>query len=191
MGTFVTISMSDRDARDYLPVVGQALDEFRIVDRLMSTFKPDSDVARVNRCAGDRSMEVDSRVCDVVAAAIQMGDMSGGIFDMTILPLLKAYGFRDDSPRRPDPRELADARSVIGYRQVFVDRQRSEIGIESRRAQIDVRGIAKGYAVDRAADVLRSHGIRRAVIDAGGDIFALGTPAEGDGWAIGIQHPLY
>ncbi|UCC30230.1 MAG: FAD:protein FMN transferase, partial [Phycisphaerales bacterium] len=149
------------------------------------------DVARVNRCAGDRSLKVSARVYDVVAAAIQMGDISGGIFDMTILPLLKAYGFRDDSPRRLDPQELADARSTVDYRQVFVDKQRCEIGIESPRAQIDLGGIAKGYAVDRAAEVLRSHGIRRAVIDAGGDMFALGTPADSDGWPIGIQHPLY
>ncbi|MHC4696719.1 MAG: FAD:protein FMN transferase [Planctomycetota bacterium] len=190
MGTFVTVSMYHEDTPECLPIVDRALDEFRVAEALMSTFKPDSDVARVNRCAGERSQVVGTQVCEVVAAAIRMGDRSRGIFDVTILPLLKAYGFRDDSPRIPDPDELTEILSMVDYRQLSVDRHRHEIGVASPHAQIDLGGIAKGYAVDRAAQVLRSHGIQRAVIDAGGDIFALGSPKEHDGWPIGIQHPL-
>lgn len=191
MGTFVTISMSEKDAHECLPAINQALAEFRTVETLMSTFDPGSEIASVNRCAGERSVRVDARICEVVDAAKQMAARSDGLFDLTVLPLLKAYGFRDESPRVPDPGELAEARSRVDYRRVFVDRRACEVGIESRHTSIDLGGIAKGYAVDRAVDILRSNGVRNAVIDAGGDILAMGAPAETDGWEIGIQHPLH
>ncbi len=190
MGTFVNLTLDDDDAREHPLAIDRALGECRAVDTLMSSFKPDSHIARVNRCAGERSLEVDTRVCDVVAAAIDMGHRTGGIFDVTVLPLLRAYGFRDNTPRVPDPEKLATLLETVDYRRLIVDVPRCEIGIETRRAQIDLGGIAKGYAVDRAAGVLRSHGITRAVIEAGGDIFALGSPPDADGWPIGIQHPL-
>jgi len=190
MGTFVTITVHTEDLHRCPAAVDQALEEFRIVDALMSTFKPESDVSAVNRCAGGRSMEVDQKVCDVVAAAIAMGDRSGGLFDITVLPLLSAYGFRGKSPVLPDPDGLSEALSLVDYRQVSVDKRRKKVGIATRHAQIDLGGIAKGYAVDCAADVLRSHGVRRGVIDAGGDILALGAPLHAEGWTIGIQHPF-
>lgn len=191
MGTFVTISVPDEDACRVLPAIERAFEEFRCVDALMSTFDPASQLASVNRRAGERSVRVDARVCEVVAAAVQMGERSGGIFDVTVLPLLRSYGFRDGPSRVPRPEELAEVLSTVDYRRVFVDRRTCEIGIESRHAGIDLGGIAKGYAVDRAAEALRASGVEKAVIDAGGDIFALGAPAGRSGWSIGIQHPLH
>jgi len=191
MGTFITISVYDQKKKDYQPIVEQAFNELRTVDILMSTFNEKSEISRVNRYAGFESLEVDPRVCEVVEAAKTMGEKSNGIFDLTILPLLKSYGFRDNHPRIPDPEIMEKVLSLVDYRQVFVDIENHLIGLQSSGAEIDLGGIAKGYAVDRAANILRSYGIQKAIINAGGDIFTLGTPRDNNGWLIGVQHPLY
>ncbi len=148
----------------------------------------------VSRYAGSKNLTVDPLVCEVVEAAKLMGDRSDGVFDITILPLLKAYGFRNNRSnltRIPEPEQVAELLSKINYRQIFVDNEKQLIGLESSGAQIDLGGIAKGYAVDRAVYILRSHGIQKAIINAGGDIFAIGAPNGEEGWHIGIQHPQY
>jgi len=191
MGTFITVSVYDKKEEDYNHIIERAFDEFRSVDNLMSTFKEESDVSRINRYGGINRLKVDPMVCEVVETAKTIGDRSSGIFDFTILPLLRAYGFRDNHPRTPEPEVLEEALSLVDYRKVSVDKENNVIGLETTGSQIDLGGIAKGYAVDRAANILRSHGVQKAVINAGGDIFAIGAPDEKEGWLIGIQHPLY
>lgn len=191
MGTFVSIAIYDHRDLECGPIMEQALEEFRAVNRLMSTFNSNSLISLVNRNAGIESVSVDSRIYEVVTAAKKMGEKSKGIFDPTILPLLKAYGFRDKNPHLPDEKTLEKVLSLVDYNKIHLNKEKNEIGLETAGSEIDLGGIAKGYAVDRAVEVLRFHGVRKAVVNAGGDIYALGSPKEDEGWLIGIQHPFY
>lgn len=189
MGSFVDISIYDQKVKHLSYIMAKAEEEMMAVHRLMSSFTEKSDLAKINRAAGHDSVVVDPRLCEVMASAKEMGERTGGMFDPTVLPLLKLYGLRDDQPRIPDARTLEKSLPLVDYRKIDVNMASSRVGLEKLGAAADLGGIAVGYAVDRAVAVLKAHGIQRAVINAGGEIFALGAPKDQEGWQIGIQHP--
>ena len=197
MGTFVSIAVHDHNGECYSEAVDEALAEVRAVDALMSTFRPESEISSVNRAAGRESVRIDPRVAEVLRAARRMGEHSDGTFDVTVLPLLRTFGLRGgtpgEEPRRPSLRELRIARAQVDYRAIDVDPARPVAGLELSGAEVDLGGIAKGYAVDRAAEVLHARGVRQAVINAGGDLRVTGAPGRGDddGWRVGVQDPLH
>ena len=191
MGTFVTISVYDTKKEDHPFIVNRAFDEIHLVEELMSSFTTDSDVTLINRRADNDAVQVSPMVCEVVSAAHSVSERSSGAFDITVLPLLRVFGFRGNNPHIPGEKELETARRLVNYRNVFVHTANNTIGLKTAGQQIDLGGIGKGYAVDRAVNVLKSHGIERAIINAGGDIYALGAPKNDEGWKIGIQHPYF
>lgn len=190
MGTLVNISVFDVPEKVAQEAVRRAFAEIRDVDRLMTTFDPGSQLSAVNRVAGNELLPVDPRLSEVLAASLDFSRHSNGLFDVTTLPLLEAWGFREDpdSAHRPDDKKLAFALEKVGYR--HVELQKGQVGLARRGAEIDLGGIAKGYAVDRAIAALVRFGVQRAIVEAGGDLFALGSPEDSDGWNIGLKHPL-
>ena len=189
MGSFVDISIYDQQTKHLPYIMAKAEEEIMAVDRLMSSFTDRSDLAKINRAAGIDRVVVDSRLCEVMASAKEIAGRTAGIFDPTVLPLLKLYGLRDNSPRIPDHKSLEQVLALVDYRKIDVNPTGCRIGLEKKGAAADLGGIAVGYAVDRAVAALKAHGIQRAVINAGGEIYALGTPKDREGWQIGIQHP--
>ncbi|MBN1547228.1 MAG: FAD:protein FMN transferase [Syntrophaceae bacterium] len=189
MGSFVDIAIYDHNVKHLPAIMEKAEAEIFAVDRLMSSFSEKSDLARINRAAGNDSVTVDARLCEVMAAAQEMGQRTSGVFDPTVLPLLKLYGLRDNHPRIPDARSLESTLALVDYRQIDVNKAKNRIGLIKQGAAADVGGIAVGYAVDRVVAVLKANGVERAVVNAGGEIYALGKPKGQEGWQIGIQHP--
>lgn len=189
MGSFVDIAIYDQKVKHLPFIMAKAEEEIQAVDRLMSCFTEKSDLAKINRAAGHDSVVVDPRLCEVMASAKEMGERTAGVFDPTVLPLMKLYGLMDDNPRMPDALTLERTLHLIDYRQVDVNLAANRVGLEKLGAAADLGGIAVGYAVDRAVAVLKAHGIERAVINAGGEVYALGAPRGQEGWQIGIQHP--
>ena len=189
MGSFVDISIYDQQMKHLPYIMAKAEEEILAVDRLMSSFTEQSDLAKVNRAAGYDRVAVDPRLCEVMASAKEIARRTDGVFDPTVLPLLKLYGLRDNAPRIPEHRRIEQALALVDYRKIDVDPVKHQIGLEKQGASADLGGIAVGYAVDRVVAVLKAHGIQRAVINAGGEIYALGTPKDQEGWQIGIQHP--
>jgi len=191
MGSFVDIAIYDRNATHLPAVMAKAEAEIYAVDRLMSSFTESSDLAKINRAAGQDRVVVDPRLCEVMAAAQDMGRRTAGVFDPTVLPLLKLYGLRANHPRIPDVKSMERTLTLVDYRQIDVSRTGNRVGLAKQGAAADLGGIAVGYAVDRVVAVLKAHGIERAVINAGGEVYAMGKPAGQEGWQIGIQHPRF
>lgn len=190
MGSFVDIAIYDRNVKQLPAIMAKAESEIYAVDRLMSSFTDKSDLAKINRAAGQDSVVVDARLCEVMAAAQDMGRRTGGVFDPTVLPLLRLYGLQDNQPRIPDAKSVERTLALVDYRQIDVSRAGNRVGLAKQGASADLGGIAVGYAVDRVVAVLKAHGIERAVINAGGEVYAMGRPEGQEGWQIGIQHPL-
>jgi thiamine biosynthesis lipoprotein len=164
--------------------VEAAMGEIHAVDRLMAVQRPDSDVSRANRGAATRPVSVDHRVVEVLRASRHMSDLTDGAFDVTVLPTVRAWGFLDGRPRRP-----STAPRPAGYRRVRVDEARDEIAFDGDDVGIDLGGIAKGYALDRARSALLRRGVRCAYLDLGGNVATLGTAPDGRPWRFGIRHP--
>jgi FAD:protein FMN transferase len=177
---------------DRLPrVLDEAFDEVDRIDRLMSHYRPESPLSRVNRDAGRHPVAVEPELFDFIVDAMRYHHDSGGAFDITVGPLMRAWGFFRGEGRVPSDHELAEARRHVGGAHVRLDGASKTIAFDASGVQLDLGGIAKGYAVDRVAALLRRRQIAAALISAGGStIYGLGTPPGRDGWEVMIQDPI-
>jgi thiamine biosynthesis lipoprotein len=188
MGTLAEIAVVGGDERTMQAAIGAAFEELRRVDRLMSHFRADSDVGRANLGAFREAVSVSADTAFVLAESLRWAETTDGGFD----PCLgRAIGLWNVGHRVVPP-PMRDVRAVAGrrlYRALDLDRARSLARLHDRDARIDLGGIAKGYGVDRAVDVLRAHGVEHALVSAGGDLYALGRSADGDRWRVGTRRP--
>jgi thiamine biosynthesis lipoprotein len=164
-----------------------ALAEIRTVDRLMAVQRPDSDLSRLNREGARGPVGVDRRVVTVIAASLDASRLSDGAFDVTVLPVVRAWGFTDGHPHRPD--DPASVPRPAGYRTIVVDAGASTVAFTDPATQVDLGGIAKGFALDQARDLMRRAGVRSAWLDLGGQIATVGMPPDGGHWRIALEHP--
>ena len=172
-------------------IVEDAFDEVDRIDRLMSHYKADSPLSRVNREAAGRPVAVESELYDFIAEAMRYNRESDGAFDVTVGPLMKAWGFFRGDGRMPSEEELTIARRRVGASHVVMDPAAQTIAFDTPGVELDLGGIAKGYAVDRAAALLKQRRIAAALISAGGStLYAIGAPPGRDGWDVTIQDPV-
>ena len=180
-----------RDADDLPRVLDEALDEADRIDRLMSHYRADSPLSRVNREAASRPVAVDQELFDFIASALRYSRDSDGAFDVTVGPLMKTWGFFGGEGRVPSEREIADVVRRVGAAHVILDPARRTIAFDAGGVELDLGGIAKGYAVDRIVDIFRRRRIPAALVSAGGStIYALGAPPGRGAWPIAIQDPI-
>lgn len=163
--------------------------ELARVDRLMSTYDPDSELSRFNRAPTGVPMPVSGEVVDVVDAAFEVAERTGGAFDATVAPLVALWGFGADAAvTDPSAEEVAAALRSVGYRRIA--HRRDPPILEKRApATLDLSAIAKGYAVDRLADVLDDVRCEAYLIEFGGEVRAFGNAPGGGPWRVGIESP--
>jgi thiamine biosynthesis lipoprotein len=186
-----TYSIIAYGREDQGKILNEALDEVDRIDRLMSHYKKDSPLSEINREAAKGPVRVEPELFDFISECIKYSHESDGAFDITVGPLMKAWGFFRDEGRLPSDPELAKARGSTGYRHIILNEKERTIRFDRAGVELDLGGIAKGYAVDRAVAILKSRGIERALVNAGGStIYGLGSPPDSSGWEIEIQDPI-
>jgi FAD:protein FMN transferase len=184
------IELYGLDADALPPIVDEAFDEVDRIDRLMSHYKSDSPLSRINREAAHHPVTVEPELFGFIVDAMRYQHDSDGAFDITVGPLMKAWGFFRGDGRVPSEEALGAARRHVGSAHVILDPLRRTIAFDEPGVELDLGGIAKGYAVDRVAGVLKRRHITAALISAGGStIYALGAPPGRDGWEVAVQDP--
>jgi FAD:protein FMN transferase len=172
-------------------ILDEAFDEVDRIDRLMSHYKPDSPLSLVNRVAARRPVAVEPELFDFIVDAMRYTRESGGAFDITVGPLMKAWGFFGGEGRVPSDGELAAARRRVGAAHILLNPIEKTIGFDEPGVELDLGGIAKGYAVDRVVGLLRQRHVVAALVSAGGStIYGLGAPPGREGWDVAIQDPV-
>ncbi|MDI6870521.1 MAG: FAD:protein FMN transferase [Bacillota bacterium] len=166
-----------------------ALAEFQRLDKLLSAYRSDSDLGRVNAAAGKEAARVSRETVELVALALRYAALSGGKFDPTVGPLVRLWGIEAGRAEPPAPGEVEEARRLVDYRRVMVDVPGRRLYLPEPGMALDLGGVAKGYAAERAVELLRQRGVKSALIDAGGNIVALGARPDGSPWRIGLRHP--
>lgn len=184
MGTVVDIMAAGEPPDRLEDAVDAAFAEINRLDHLFSSYQPDSEVARLSRSAGGDVLSDDALT--VLTLGLQVARRSDGAFDLTLGRLKSLWGIDGDHPVVPDRQAIANALVGIGPGALSLDGRR--LRKRSAELQIDLGGIAKGYAVDRAIAVLKADGVTGAAVNAGGDMYLLGQ-RQGRPWRIGIQHP--
>jgi thiamine biosynthesis lipoprotein len=186
MGTSVRVELWAEDRVAGESAMAAVMEQMHHIDETMSPFKPDSELTRINRAAGDGPVPVSRPMYDIIARSIEFSQLSGGAFDITYASVGHLYDYR--LRIHPDEDELARAREAIGYRNLVLDPQARTIRFARPGVRIDLGGFAKGQAVDDGAAILRGRGIRNAIVTAGGDSHILGD-RRGRPWTIGIRDP--
>jgi thiamine biosynthesis lipoprotein len=188
MGTSVEVEAFGGTADTRTAAIDEAFGAVEEVDRLMSNYRDDSELALINRDASRRPVRVSDPMMSVLQAAQKVSAQSGGGFAVTIGPLVRLWGFHDKNPRQPTAQEFAAVRPLVDYRNLVLDAEQHTVRFARPGVEVDLGGIAKGFAVEVAANVLRRHGLR-GFIDAGGNQYLLGTPPGKATWTVGVKDP--
>ena len=179
-----------RDAEALPPILDEAFDEVDRIDRLMSHYKANSPLSQINQEAAQHPVAVPQELFDFIADAMRYHRESGGTFDITVGPLMKAWGFFRGEGRLPSEGELATARRHVGGAHVTLDPASRTIAFDEAGVELDLGGIAKGYAVDRVVELLKRRGVAAALVSAGGStIYGLESPPAAAAWTVTLQDP--
>ena len=191
MACLYAIDAYAADAEALPRVLSDAFDEVDRIDRLMSHYKAASELSRVNREAARHPVTVDPELFGLIAESMRYSRESDGAFDITVGPLMKAWGFFRGDGHIPADGELTAARRHVGASHVILDAASASIAFDEPGVELDMGGIAKGYAVDRVVRLLRERHVSAALISAGGStVYGLGSPPGRDAWSIDIQDPI-
>lgn len=188
MGTDITITVVARTAEEGEAAIDAGMAELRRLDAMMSLYKDTSEITKVNLAAGKEAVKVSPEMIEAVESAVKVSEITGGVFDITIGPLVVLWQMRLKEGKVPTDEEIARVRPLVNYRNISVDRKNSTIFLRKRGMIMDLGGM-KGYTADRAAAVIRKRGVTNAVVAVAGDIWVMGHREDGKPWRIGVQHP--
>jgi thiamine biosynthesis lipoprotein len=192
MGTILEITAGAQDeseAAAFDPAVDRAFASVAHLDTLLSTYKPYSEISAINGRAGAGRTKVHPLVLAVLDSSISYWRLTGGAFDPTVGPLLDLWGLKGGPPRVPTEGELGATVPLVDAGALKVDVGAGEVWLEREGQKIDLGGIAKGFALDRASRALRDAGIKNALLNFGGNLLFLGEAEKGEPWRAGIAHP--
>jgi len=189
MGTEVHISAWATDEAATVTAFDKAFDEFDRLDALMSTWKDGSDILRLNAAAGNAPVAVSAEVREVLHASQEVSEWTSGKFDVTFAALSGLWKFDHDIDGQvPDRSQIAPRLPLIDYRALQIDDRAGTASLTRAGMKVNLGGIGKGYAVDRAVTILRDAGLSDFMIQSGGDLFVAGRRGDRP-WRVGIQDP--
>jgi len=190
MGTSVEIFLYAETRDRAVELFEVAFEEISRIDAALSTYRSTSEISRINAEAAHEPVVTDPEVFGLISTALEFSQRTGGAFDVTVGPLVKAWGFFRGDGRYPSTDVLSEARAKVGWRQVAVDSAQRSIRFLTPGLELDLGGIGKGFALDCAARTLRRNGVGRALLSAGQSSYvAIGAPPEAKGWPINIPSP--
>jgi thiamine biosynthesis lipoprotein len=158
------------------------------LDKKLSLYNAESEIAKINKFAGSGKVRVSPEMAELLEKSLIYSELTQGAFDVTIAPLVQLWGFKDHRPSLPEKEKIEDALKRCGYVSIKIHPGR-EVSFSKPGMEIDLNAIAKGYIVGEGARLLKRGGVKAGLINAGGDIYAIGAPYGKEGWNIAIQHP--
>lgn len=187
LGTIIQLKVYGSNGKR---AIDEAVNRLNEIDNKMSVFKEYSEVSLINQKAGISSVEVSKDTYFVIKEAVKYSNLSEGAFDPTIRPIVELWGIGTDKPRIPSESEICSELKLVNYKDIVLDEKESSIKLKNKDQTMDLGGIAKGYAADEVKRILINNNIKSALINLGGNIFALGKKPDKTQWQIGVQNPF-
>lgn len=186
MGTSVRAEIWHPEDAQARAAVNAVMREMRRIDALMSPYKPDSELSRINSEAAERAVPMGKELRVLIQRSLEISRLTDGAFDITYASVGRFYDYRNKV--KPNERVIAAALPAVDFRYVLIDEEASTVSFAHAGVKLDLGGIAKGYAVDNALEILRKLGVRHALVSAGGDTGILGNRFDRP-WMVAIQDP--
>jgi len=190
MGTFAAASVPAAEADRLDAAAEKTQPVFSDVEQRLSLYNPTSELSRINAAAGDAGIPAAPNTRLLIALARRYAEMTGGAFDPTVGPVVRAWGFSGGGTpdSEPDPTLISNLLSATGWRHIAVGADTVSLALPGMK--LDLGGIAKGFAVDVAFEAVRTAGVPNALIELGGNMRAIGTGREDVPWTIGVRNPF-
>jgi thiamine biosynthesis lipoprotein len=190
MGTFAHIIAVAPNQRTANKSIEAAFEQLHNIEMLMSYHRDNSELANVNRNAYKEPVKVSSQTFEVLQKAAEFSKLSDGAFDVTVGPLMDLWHSAAETNSVPTDAKLAEVRAKVGYEKVILDANQMSIQFAVEGMKLDLGGIAKGYAIDKAVETMTNCGSTGGMVDVGGNIRCFGRPPKGKThWLIGLQDP--
>lgn len=190
MGTLARIVAIGPDSKTANACIKAAFSEIGNIDGLMSNYKSDSEISIVNRDAFEQPVKVSDSTYEVLQRSIEFSKLTYGAFDITVGPLVDLLRSAEKKEVALSKDQIAQAKSKVGYQKLKLDAQNRTVGFAIDGMRLDLGGIAKGYAIDRAVEAMKKCGAVGGMVDVGGDIRCFGVSPKGKKqWLIGLQDP--
>ena len=188
MGTLVTITAVAENERIAQAAANSAFAEIHRLEELLSTWIPTSELSRVNAAAGSAAIPVSPETLEIVQDSLLAAELTDGGFNIAIGPAVEAWSVTERQ-HVPTEVELQQLIPLVDLHGIHVDISKQTVSLDRAGMRIDIGGIGKGYAADRAVEVMRKAGAAAGVVALSGDLKAFGQLPDGHGFPVGIQHP--
>jgi FAD:protein FMN transferase len=191
MGTEFSITANSTDIDKCKKAMYYALKEVERIDWLLGLEHDTSDVSKINSSAGIKPVKVSAETFEIIKRSVGYSKKYEGIFDITIGPISKIWGFNSNPPRKDNPlKSIVDSLlKFVDYNKIILNEQDITIFLPEVQMRLDLGGMGKGYAIDRAVYVMKENGMTSFLISGGGDIYVCGYKFENEKWSVGIKHP--
>ena len=190
MGTFARVVVVAKDQDAGRKCIRAALEEIHEVDELMSDYKSDSEIGRLNKEAAKRAIQVSESTYEVLRRSVEFSRLTDGAFDITVGPLMDLFREAEKGATAPTQQQISQAKSKVGFEKLKLDSENRTVQFAVEAMRLDLGGIAKGYAIDKAVEAAHRGGALGGMVDIGGDIRCFGSPPEGrEHWLIAVQDP--
>lgn len=186
MGTRCSVELWAEDKAAGEAAIASVFDDMRRIDRLMSTWKEDTEISMVNRDAGKHPVKISEELFRLLQTSVQYSELTQGAFDITYASVGYLYDFKKGV--HPDQKAIDAALPGINWRHMKLDPKKLTVHFTRPGMRIDLGGIAKGHSVDRGIEILQKRGIKRAMVNAGGDTRIIGD-RFGRPWVVGVRDP--
>ncbi len=186
MGTIITQKVYGKNAQK---AVDEVIARIQEIERKMTINAEGSEIDAINSMAGKEEVNLGEDTVYVLECAKKYAELSEGAFDVTVGPLVKAWGIFTDHPRVPPQDEINGLLPLVNYRELSTDSKKSSAKLSRQGQIVDLGGIAKGYTGDEVIKIYRKYGIKSGYINLGGNVVVIGSKPDGKPWSIGVQNP--
>ena len=186
MGTRCSVELWSEDRARGEAAITSVFDDMRRIDRLMSTWKENTEISEVNREAAKRPVKISQELFRLLQESVKYSELTRGAFDITYASVGYLYDFKKGV--HPDAQAIQEALPGINWRRMVLDEKNTTVFFQRAGMRIDLGGIAKGHSVDKGIEILKKQGITRAMVNAGGDTRIIGD-RFGRPWVVGVRDP--
>jgi thiamine biosynthesis lipoprotein len=190
MGSRFDITVVDKDKTTANQYIDIAVEEIQRIEKLISSWDKNSQTSLINNNAGINPVKVDAELFDLIFRAIQISKLTDGAFDISYASMDRIWKFDNRMKEMPSEEEIKASVARVGYKYIVLDKKKSTVFLTQKGMKIGFGAIGKGYAADKAKNLLISKGVKAGIINASGDMNTWGKQPDGSEWKVAITNPL-